>query len=498
MWSILKSRTDKGFQAAYANFLSTNKAYKKTMHIDTLRDKEFSILDEQGHVYLDFTGGNLYARKLVTEHAAKLASNVYGNPHSSNPTSNRATKVTESARDYILRYLNTDRNEYVCIFTQNASGALKLLGEAYPFKSGDHFLLTFDNHNSVNGIREFARKNSATFNYTPIRRSDLRIDREKLLENLDQHVDGKNKLFAFPAQSNVSGVKHDLEWINIAKQKGWDVLLDAAAFVPSDKLDLSKYKPDFVSMSFYKIFGYPTGLGCLLVHRSKFEKLRRPWFAGGTITIVSVQGDNYYYEKDNAMFEDGTINYLDIPAIESGLRYIESVGIESINIRIQCITGWMLQQLLSLKHDNGRSLIKIYGPQDTSQRGGTIAMNFFDKNGEMYDFLEIEKKANELNISLRTGCFCNPGIDETNHSLEEGELKKYFSKMGAKNYFDLIETLGKRRGAVRISFGYVSKFSDAYKFMNFAKGFLNVSRPVTSAVIPSNKSVSKKKAVYAH
>ena len=450
--------------------------YKDTAHIDALREKEFSHLDQDGHVYIDFTGGGLYAQKQVTEHAAQLAGNLYGNPHSSNPTSMRATKITESAREYVLGYLNTDRNEYICIFTANASGALKLLGESYPFEQGDHLVLTFDNHNSVNGIREFARKKGAGFNYRPIRREDLRINREALLKNLDQPVPGRNKLFAFPAQSNVSGVKHDLEWINTAQEKGWDVLLDAAAFVPSNKLDLSRYKPDFVSISFYKIFGYPTGLGCLLVRRKVFDKLRRPWFAGGTITIVSVQGDSFYYEKDNAMFEDGTINYLDIPAIEMGLRHIESVGIDSIGKRITCITGWTLEQIHTLKHHNGKPLIKVYGPQDMQGRGGTIAMNFFDQEGDMYDFVEIGDMANRQNISLRTGCFCNPGIDETNHALEETELKKYFAKSGSKDYFDLIACIGKRRGAVRISFGYVSTFEDAYRFIAFVKQLLNKKR----------------------
>ena len=45
----------------------------------------------------------------------------------------------------------------------------------------------------------------------------------------------------------------------------WKVLLDAAAFVPTQPLDLRQYPADFVTISFYKIFGYPTGLGALLV-----------------------------------------------------------------------------------------------------------------------------------------------------------------------------------------------------------------------------------------
>ena len=45
----------------------------------------------------------------------------------------------------------------------------------------------------------------------------------------------------------------------------WKVMLDAAAFVPSNPLDLTEFPADFVSISFYKMFGYPTGLGALLI-----------------------------------------------------------------------------------------------------------------------------------------------------------------------------------------------------------------------------------------
>jgi molybdenum cofactor sulfurtransferase len=173
------------------------------------------------------------------------------------------------------------------------------------------------------------------------------------------------------------------------------------------------------------------------------------------------------------MFEDGTINFLSIPAIETGLRHIKTVGLESIRKRVECLTGWTLTQIQQLRHQSGQPLINVYGPRDTHKRGGTIAMNFFDEAGDMYEFTQIEKLANARNISLRTGCFCNPGIDETNHAIEETELKKYFSKNGTKDYFDLIETIGKRRGAVRISFGYISNFADAYRFIQFAKELLN-------------------------
>ena len=122
----------------------------------------------------------------------------------------------------------------------------------------------------------------------------MRVDEVQLLDSLESVRPGGHHLFAYPAQSNFSGVQHSLNWIAQAQARGWDVLLDAAAFVATNRLDLSRWHPDFVPLSFYKMFGYPTGVGCLLARRVALARLRRPWFAGGTITVASVQGDRYY------------------------------------------------------------------------------------------------------------------------------------------------------------------------------------------------------------
>jgi molybdenum cofactor sulfurtransferase len=120
---------------------------------------------------------------------------------------------------------------------------LRLVGEAYPFQPGDRFLLTFDNHNSVNGIREFARARGAETTYAPSVAPDLRMDEPVLARYLTEVSGEHHNLFAYPAQSNFSGVQHLPKWIVQAHEHGWDVLLDAAAFVPTNRLDLTRFKP---------------------------------------------------------------------------------------------------------------------------------------------------------------------------------------------------------------------------------------------------------------
>ena len=310
-------------EEAHADFVARYPNFEKTSALDELRATEYRRLDERGHVYLDYTGGSLYAESQLEKHHELLRSGVLGNPHSANPASAAMTERVERTRRYALRYFNASPEDYVLVFTQNASGALKLVGESFPFAPGSRYLLTFDNHNSVNGIREFARARGAAVTYAPLLLPDLRLDVARLESLVAEADPAHENLFAFPAQSNFSGVKHSLELVAKAQSKGWRVLLDAAAFVPTNRLDLSAVQPDFVAVSFYKMFGYPTGVGALLVHRPAYAKLKRPWFAGGTVNYATVQGQAHVLSPSEAAFEDGTLNYLAIPAVEIGLRHVD-------------------------------------------------------------------------------------------------------------------------------------------------------------------------------
>jgi selenocysteine lyase/cysteine desulfurase len=451
-----------------------------------LRATDYVRLDAQGHVYLDYTGGSLYGESQLRAHMDLLRRHVFGNPHSTNPTSRAMTDLDEQARAAVLAYFNASPAEYTAIFTPNASGALKLVGEAYPFTPGDRYVLTVDNHNSVNGIREFARAKGASTTYVPLTSPDLRADEAQLFAALDQTATGTHCLFAYPAQSNYSGVQHPLEWIAPAQAQGWDVLVDGSAFVPTNRLDLSTWHPDFVSLSFYKMFGYPTGVGCLLARKAALARLRRPWFGGGTIRVASVQGDLHYLQDNEVAFEDGTINYLSLPAVETGLRHLQAIGLEHIHERVMCLTGWLLSNLLSLRHRSGVPLVRLYGPCDCRQRGATLAFNILDPHGVSVDARVIEQRANAQTISLRTGgCLCNPGAHEAAHHLPREILDGTGEgpQRGTREHCTRVQGLA---SVVRVSLGVASNFADVFRFLQFAQAFLD-SEPDMRDLPPSRQ-----------
>jgi len=441
---------------------------------DELRSREFGRLDAAGHVYLDYTGAGLYGASQVRRHMDLLQGDVLGNPHSESPTARRSTALVDEARRHVQSFFNASPEEYCVIFTGNASHALKLVGESYPFGPGGRFLLTFDNHNSVNGIREFARSRGAETTYVPVVPPDLRVDPVTVSTALGTADPARHNLFAYPAQSNFSGVQHGLEWIAEAQSRGWDVLLDAAAYVPTNRLDLSRWHPDFVVLSFYKMFGYPTGVGALFARWPALSKLRRPWFAGGTITVASVGADRYHPADGAAAFEDGTANFSSLPAVDIGLSFLEDVGLDVIHRRVHALTGWLLASLLDLRHSTGRPLVMLYGPEANERRGATIALNFRDPSGAFIDHQAIEMRAGERKISIRAGCFCNPGAGELAMGISADEMRACFNRQPDRLTYDDFRRCidSKSSGAVRVSLGVATTFADVRAFVDFAQTFL--------------------------
>ncbi|HEX8829599.1 MAG TPA: aminotransferase class V-fold PLP-dependent enzyme [Longimicrobium sp.] len=456
-----------------------------------LRSRDFSRLDAGGHVYLDYTGAGLYAETQVRAHADYLCGAVLGNPHSRNPSSLAATEAVEAARRKVLDFFHADPELYEVIFTLNASGALKLIAEAYPWEPGGRFLLTADNHNSVNGMREYATAHGAEVRYVPLG-CELRVD------DLEPHLAGADRsrhhLFAFPAQSNFSGVKHPLDWVEEAREHGYHVLLDAAAFVPTNPLRLDEHAPDFVALSFYKMFGYPTGVGALLARRNVLGELHRPWFAGGTVRFVSAQNSVHLPHVTGRAFEDGTLNYLGISAVAAGLGYLGEIGIDRINGHVMRLAEALLDELQALRHSNGAPMVRIYGPTGMEMRGGSVAFNLLDPDGDTVDFRVVEQRTNAAGVSIRTGFFCNPGAAEFAFEYHDDEAFRCINTLTPETFTlqqfsDCMNDYAV--GAIRASVGIASNDADVARLMEVLATFRDapadsVANAGTAAVVTAD------------
>ncbi len=190
-----------------------------------------------------------------------------------------------------------------------------------------------------------------------------------------------------------------------------------------------------------------------------------------------MQAHRHYLHEGAEGFEDGTLNYLALPAIEIGLRHLRQIGVETIHTRVMCLTQWLLDELLALRHSNGSPLVRVYGPTQTEMRGGTVTLNLYDPNGHFIDHRLVERRANRAHISLRTGCFCNPGAGELSLGISAEELSACFITHDERLTMDEFRRCidDKSTGAVRVSLGLVTTFADVYALVDFACGFLDMA-----------------------
>ncbi|WP_024890529.1 aminotransferase class V-fold PLP-dependent enzyme [Luteimonas huabeiensis] len=470
------ARSLQPYRALKAAFLAECPTYPYA-EAEALRNGEFSRLDAHQVAYLDHVGAALPPECLLEDDYRALRRDILGNPHSGSKPSAAAL---ERARTAIYRFFGCTPDEYEIVFTPNASGAIRLVAESFPFEPGSELLLAKDNHTSVHGIREYARAKGASVKYVPLDQQLLIVEAsmQRALETLPP---GRPHLLAYPAQSNATGARHDLKWIRLAQERGAMVLCDAAAFVPQCKLDCSVHRPDFVPVSFYKIFGHPTGAGCLLARRSSLRKLTPPSFAGGAVCYYSgpwSPTDRLLYHDDWKRFEVGTPNYASFHAIAQGFEFVSRLGLERIGARSATLARWLERQLAELRHDvRSRSpLCCIYGPP-AEHKGATVMLNFFDCDNAPIPHALIKRLAEPFGIVLRNGCFCNLGAVQHATYVSAGteycELDKTEKILDCAAFDEKILEKGDC-GAVRVSFGLGSNFRDAYRFYLFARCLLNV------------------------
>lgn len=440
-----------------------------------LRAREFSRLARADQAYLDYTGSGLYGASQLEWHRDWLCERILGNPHSENPASLASTAEVERVKERVFHFFGVDAEEYDLVFTANASAAIKLVGEAFPFREDSRFVLATDNHNSIGGIREYARRAGAAIRFLPLT-DELRLDAP--LDHLGVPGEGPS-LLGFPAQSNFSGVKHPLELVGEARERGFRVFLDTAAYVPTNPMDLGAVGADFACVSFYKMFGYPTGLGALLARRDALAILERPWYAGGTVDFVSIQNDVHQLRHAGGAFEDGTPDFLGIAGVEPGLDLLEEVGMERLQRWVGHLTGRLLEELTALRRPDGAPGAAVYGPVGSQGRGGTVAFNLLDAQGHPLPYEAVEAAAGEAGVSIRGGCFCNPGAAEVAFHMPPKETQDCLESLGRD--FTLArfrDCLGGEVpvGAVRASLGIASAPEDIDRLMVVLRRLLEPAR----------------------
>ncbi|XP_038137357.1 molybdenum cofactor sulfurase isoform X1 [Cyprinodon tularosa] len=459
-----------------------------------LVEQEFSR--SKGLVYLDHAAATLYPDSLLRDYFRDISTNLYGNPHSHNPSSSLTHDTVERVRDRVLQHFNTTSKAYSVIFTSGCTAALKLVAESFPWSSptereaGSFFSYLTDSHTSVVGIRGLTSALGVVA---------LPVSPQELTNRAKDGVQGEDvfcqtpHLFCYPAQSNFSGRKYPLSHVRGIQARRlypacdrpgrWFVLLDAASHVSCSPLNLHDCPADFIPISFYKIFGFPTGLGALLVRNEAAGILKKSYFGGGTAAAY-LSREDYYVQAENISdrFEDGTASFLDIIALNHAFEslYRMTGGMHNIQQHTFGLARYTYMLLSSLCHGNGRPVARIYTEgqfESPITQGAILNFNLLDSCGQIIGYSQVDRMACLYNIHVRTGCFCNTGACQAFLRITDQQMKRNL-KAGhvCGDNIDLVD--GQPTGSVRVSFGYMSTFEDCQNFLKFVAECF-VEKPVT-------------------
>ncbi|CAI2358176.1 unnamed protein product [Caenorhabditis sp. 36 PRJEB53466] len=421
--------------------------------------------------YLDHCGSTLPSKQQMEEIFKLQMQLTLANPHSHHTTALKTQQIVNSARLRILRHFNTTSDDYFVVFTNNTTHALKIVAENFRFGRRDQPISTVSEISStlLEGPGQFAYLHDSHHSVVGLRH----VVREKVnaiscvdeVDNWDEEAPVvSDSLFALTAMSNFCGRKYDLKTIDILQNKGWSVMLDAASLVSTSPLDLSAHRPNYFAFSFYKIFGYPTGLGALLIRKDSANKIKKNSFAGGTVQSVDEMDFHFILRDYERAYEEGTLNYYAIAQLQKGFEELERCGgMQSIREKTHSLANRAFNMLKAKKHPNGRSVVTLYSQsaefESLDKQGAIVAFNLRRLDGGYYGYTEVEKMCSIFGLELRTGCFCNIGACKKYLGITSQMIKENMSK--GKRCGDEIDLIkGKPTGAVRISFGRTSTEDD--------------------------------------
>ena len=488
---------------------------------EKLVGEEFSSSSSMRMIYCDYNGCPPVSSRLIQNCTRQqIESLVLGNPHSKNASASIAEKAIRESRSLVLKHFNAPEfGEYHCVFVNGgATNAVQLVGDVF-FSVGKKDALSYamDNHTSVVGLRNlvwsrggdvFVLVENEEEEWTSVKVNDCgaKIKTKKKWFKGKSNPRGRKHLLAYADESNFHGqgvreacVKRKMEEICREGSECF-TLLDAsksAAMRPVMLKDMEKeLRPDFIVASAYKMFGYPTGVGFLLVSNrameliERNENMNRKYFGGGTAKAIDAK-TNFFIAKENASgLERGTLPFQQIAALPKCFEWYHSIGgSEMIRINAGHVGEVLASRLWNLRHANGKPVVEIYGSQwrhlaehlknqsDYDDRYekltydgrkivslSTVAFNVLNDDGTHVGYSKVERALASQNIVVRTGCCCNPGACESIRKKKIGNrVKKLYETKGKVCGDDMgvDDTDGEPLGCVRASFGYASRVSDA-------------------------------------
>ena len=356
---------------------------------------DFPILNRKinGHplVYLD-NAATTQKPKQVIESIVRYYETYNANIHRSVHTlGQEATDLYEESRKTIAQFINSPSTDNL-IFVRNATEGLNLVAQcwarAYLHASDEILVSQMEHHSNLVPWQQIAKVTGCNLKFIPVTQEGT-LD----LSEIDQLITPKTRLISLAHMSNVLGTINPVKYITkLGRKVGSLVCIDGAQSVPHIETDVQDLDCDFLVFSGHKMLG-PTGIGVIYIKSQILESMEPFLFGGEMVNKVSYEDATW---NDLPMkFEAGTPNIADAIGLGEAVKYLSKIGMKTIRDHEIALTKYALDAFKELEE------IEIYGPKDTSVRGGIITFNSSDVHPH-----DIGTALDQLGIAIRAGHHC--------------------------------------------------------------------------------------------
>ena len=368
-------------------------------------------------LYADYTASGK-SLILIEKYMIELQK-IYANTHTNDSMTGRVmTQILHLAEAKIKKYLHADENYYIVPAGTGATGAIVKLSEILglyiapalkirlqkelDISTAERpvvFIGPYEHHSNILIWKEsFAEVVEIGLN------SEGYIDIDELREEIKKEkYNGRKKIGAFSAASNISGIRSDVFALaRILHEYDALAVFDYAASAPY--VDIKLYDGtdylDAIYFSPHKFVGGPGSSGILIIHKGIYETSYPPTVAGGgTVDYVSYAG--YEFTEDVETREKaGTPGILQIIKASLAMEFKEEIGVTKIEEIEQKYITKMMNRFRKNKN------IQILGPLDPTKRIGILSFNIFHDGKYLHHRLASRLLNDLFGIQSRAGCAC--------------------------------------------------------------------------------------------
>ena len=366
-------------------------------------------------IYFDNAATTFPKPKCVITEVVNCLKLYCGNPgRSSHKLALAASEKIYESREALAKFLSVEKSENI-VFTPNATHALNIAIKGL-LKENCHYITSDIEHNSVlRPIYKCVKTRNCSFS---VYNSDLPL-REAIIPLIRDDTRGIITTLA----SNVTGKIQNIQEISeIATKYNLKLIVDASQYLGHKRINLKNINYDVLCSAGHKALFGIQGSGFAVFNRN--EELDTIVEGGSGVDSFSKSMPGLLPER----FEAGTVNTPAIVSLLAGIKYINAIGLDNINDKIQYLTERVRDILSSFKD------ITLYGAEN-----GIISFN----KGS-YSSSEIADKLNKENIATRAGFHCAPLIHQKLGTSSVGAIRISLSYMNTKKECDMLYTALKK------------------------------------------------------